>query len=73
MVGMELVRDRATKEPATEETGRIQREALRRGLIFPTAGVHGNVIRFLIPLITPDDALEEGLSILEEAFQSALD
>ncbi|MBC7097562.1 4-aminobutyrate--2-oxoglutarate transaminase [Candidatus Bipolaricaulota bacterium] len=72
MVGMELVRDRATKEPATEETGRIQREALRRGLIFPTAGVHGNVIRFLIPLITPDDALEEGLSILEEAFQSAL-
>jgi len=73
MVGMELVRDRETKEPATEETGRIQREALRRGLIFPTAGIYGNVVRFLVPLVTPDDALEEGLSILEEAFQSVLD
>ncbi|RLI04264.1 4-aminobutyrate--2-oxoglutarate transaminase, partial [Candidatus Bathyarchaeota archaeon] len=61
-----------TKEPATEETARIQKEALRRGLIFPTAGLYGNVVRFLVPLVTPDDALEEGLSILEEAFQSAL-
>ena len=72
MVGMELVRDRETKEPATEETARIQKEALRRGLIFPTAGLYGNVVRFLVPLVTPDDALKEGLSILEEAFQSAL-
>ncbi|MGC9530542.1 MAG: 4-aminobutyrate--2-oxoglutarate transaminase [Candidatus Bipolaricaulaceae bacterium] len=71
MVGMELVRHPASKEPATEETARIQREAIRRGLIFPTAGLHGNVIRFLVPLVTPDDALEEGLAILEEAFDAA--
>lgn len=67
MVGVELVRDRRTKEPASQETGHIQREALRRGLIFPTAGLYGNVIRFLVPLVTPDDALEEGLAILAEA------
>ncbi len=72
MVGAELVRDHQTKEPAKEETTKIQQEALKRGLIFPTAGVYGNVIRFLLPLITPDDALEEGLAILEEAFQAAL-
>ncbi|RLE31336.1 4-aminobutyrate--2-oxoglutarate transaminase [Candidatus Acetothermia bacterium] len=72
MVGAELVRDPGTKEPATEETSRIQKEALMRGLIFPTAGVYGNVIRFLVPLVIPDDALEEGISILEQAFQAAL-
>ncbi|HEC63472.1 MAG TPA: aminotransferase class III-fold pyridoxal phosphate-dependent enzyme, partial [Candidatus Acetothermia bacterium] len=72
MVGAELVRDPITKEPAKEETSRIQKEALKRGLIFPTAGVYGNVIRFLLPLVTPDDALEEGLAILGEAFQAAL-
>ena len=72
MVGMELVRDPVTKEPATEETSRIQREALRRGLIFPTAGLYGNVVRFLVPLVIPDDALEEGLAILEEAFQAVV-
>jgi 4-aminobutyrate aminotransferase/(S)-3-amino-2-methylpropionate transaminase len=68
MVGAELVRDRRTKEPASQETSHIQREAIKRGLLFPTAGLWGNVIRFLVPLVTPDDALEEGLSILAEAF-----
>lgn len=72
MVGMELVKDRQTKEPAPELTKAIQREALRRGLIFPTAGLHGNVIRFLLPLVTPEDAVLEGLNILEEAFQAVL-
>ena len=72
MVGMELVKDPATKTPAKEETSRIQKEALKRGLIFPTAGVYGNVIRFLVPLTIPDDALEEGLAILEQAFEAAL-
>jgi len=71
-VGMELVKDPATKTPAKEETSRIQKEALKRGLIFPTAGVYGNVIRFLVPLTIPDDALEEGLAILEQAFEAAL-
>lgn len=70
MVGMELVRDRKTREPATEETKRIQTETLRRGVIFPTAGVYGNVVRFLVPLTIPDDALLEGLAVLGEAFAS---
>lgn len=72
MVGMELVKDPATKTPAKEETARIQKEALRRGLIFPTAGVYGNVIRFLVPLTIPDDALAEGIALLEQAFEAVL-
>ena len=72
MVGMELVKDRKTKEPAPDVTKAVQTEALRRGVIFPTAGLYGNVIRFLIPLITPEEALLEGLGVLEEAFQAVL-
>jgi 4-aminobutyrate aminotransferase/(S)-3-amino-2-methylpropionate transaminase len=68
MVGMELVRDRTTKEPAAEETRRIAREAINRGLIFPTAGLYGNVIRMLVPLVATEEEIAEALEILDEAF-----
>ncbi len=68
MVAVELVRNQSTKEPADRETAAVQREALSRGLLIATAGTHNNVIRFLVPLNTPDDALAEGLDILAEAF-----
>lgn len=33
-----------------------------------TAGTYGNVLRFLPPLVIPEQLLEEGLGILEKAF-----
>lgn len=72
MVGTELVKDRKTKEPAPEVAKAVQKEALARGVIFATAGLYGNVIRFLLPLTTPEDALLEGLAILEESFHAVL-
>jgi len=71
MVGVELVTDRKTREPDPGTTKRVQLEALRRGVVFPTAGVYGNVVRFLIPLTIPDEALLEGLAVLSEAFAAA--
>lgn len=38
-----------------------------KGLIMPTAGGFGNVIRHLVPLVVADEQLEEGLKILHEA------
>ncbi len=67
MVGIELVRDRKTREPDPETTKRVQLEALKRGVVFPIAGVYGNVVRFLVPLTIPDDALLEGIEVLREA------
>ena len=67
MVAMELVRDRRTKEPAAEETTAIIKEALENGLVLAKAGLYSNVIRMLLPLVTTDEELEEGLEILEEA------
>jgi 4-aminobutyrate aminotransferase/(S)-3-amino-2-methylpropionate transaminase len=64
MVGMELVRDRKTKEPAHRETAQVLAAAREKGLIILRCGVHHNVVRTLMPLTIPDDQLEEGLDIL---------
>ena len=64
MAGMELVRDRGSKEPADKETAAILKAAREKGLIILRCGVHHNVIRTLMPLTIPDDHLEEGLDIL---------
>ncbi len=64
MAGMELVRDRGTKEPADKVTARILTAAREKGLIVLRCGVHHNVVRTLMPLTIPDDQLEEGLDLL---------
>jgi len=66
MVGVELVRDTATREPAPEITNFVLQEALRRGVIIPRCGLYGNVIRFLAPLVITREELEEAVSVLEE-------
>lgn len=68
MVSMELVKDRKTKEPAKDETGRIVSLSWKKGAISLSAGIYGNVIRLLPPLVMTDDQLEQGLDILEECF-----
>jgi len=67
MQAIELVRDRATKEPAKDETARIVDLACRRGLLLIKAGTFDNVIRILVPLVVTDEQLREGLEILEGA------
>jgi 4-aminobutyrate aminotransferase/(S)-3-amino-2-methylpropionate transaminase len=67
MVGMELVLDRKTKEPATAFTKRLVARCREKGLLMISAGTHSNIIRPLMPLIITDDQLEKGLSIIEES------
>lgn len=67
MCAVELVKDRRTKEPATDETAAIVKGCYERGLIILKAGHHDNVIRFLAPLVITDDQVDEGLEILESA------
>jgi 4-aminobutyrate aminotransferase/(S)-3-amino-2-methylpropionate transaminase len=67
MRAIELVRDRATREPAKQETQRVLADCHRRGLIILSAGTYGNVIRILVPLVATDPMMEEGLSVLETA------
>jgi len=65
MVGVELVKDRKTKEPAKEERNRILNECHKNGLIIIGAGAYKNVIRFLPPLNISEELLNKGLDIFE--------
>ncbi len=71
MLAMELVTDRATKHPAKEATTRVISEAAQRGLILIKAGLYSNCIRLLMPLMIPEEQLNEGLDVLGEALYAA--
>jgi alanine-glyoxylate transaminase/(R)-3-amino-2-methylpropionate-pyruvate transaminase len=50
MLGVELVKDRQTKEPAAAETARVVELAKTRGLLVGKGGLYGNVIRIKPPM-----------------------
>jgi 4-aminobutyrate aminotransferase / (S)-3-amino-2-methylpropionate transaminase / 5-aminovalerate transaminase len=72
MLALELVEDRESKRPATAAASRVVQEALARGLLLLKAGVHGNCIRVLVPLVVTDAELDEALGAWEEALEAAL-
>jgi 4-aminobutyrate aminotransferase / (S)-3-amino-2-methylpropionate transaminase / 5-aminovalerate transaminase len=65
MQAIELVRDRRTKEAAGAETADVVSAARARGLLLVSCGTYGNVIRFLMPLTTPVEWLDEALDVLD--------
>ena len=70
MQALELVRDAATRDPATAETAAIVAEARSRGLLLFPAGTYGNVIRFLMPLVMTTAQVDEGLDVLEASIDA---
>jgi alanine-glyoxylate transaminase/(R)-3-amino-2-methylpropionate-pyruvate transaminase len=71
MLGVELVRDRVTKEPASTETADVLELARDRGLLLGKGGLAGNVLRIKPPMcLTIDDAdflvdcLDEVMSLI---------
>ncbi len=50
MLGVELVNDRTTKEPAPEAAAKVMEAMLRKGVILLAGGAHGNVLSLTPPL-----------------------
>jgi 4-aminobutyrate aminotransferase len=67
MVGVELVRDRQTKERATTERDRIVQEMFKRGVLILGAG--RNAIRFAPPLVITKAQID----VIVDTFRQALD
>ncbi len=68
MTAIELVKDRAAKEPIDGPTGSgIVRRCLENGVVILKAGTYDNVIRLLPPLTIDEGLLDEGLDVLDEA------
>ncbi|MCW5254669.1 MULTISPECIES: 4-aminobutyrate--2-oxoglutarate transaminase [unclassified Streptomyces] len=68
MIAIELVKDRATKEPHPGAAAALAKACHAEGLLVLTCGTYGNVLRFLPPLVIGEALLSEGLDIIEEAF-----
>lgn len=71
--GLEIVKDRATKEPAPELARRIVLDACQRGLIMiAPIGLYGNVLRIAPPLVITKEELNAGVDILNAALKAAV-
>ena len=67
MLGIEFVKDRATKAPGREECAQAVENARELGLLLGKGGLWGQTIRFAPPMnITPADA-DVLLAVLDEA------
>ena len=72
MIAMELVTDGDPNKPATDVTNEILAGCVARGLLIIRAGIDGNVIRVLTPLVMDDKQLHQGLDILSEEIEKVV-
>jgi 4-aminobutyrate aminotransferase-like enzyme len=64
LLGIELVKDKATREPFEEAGKLVYQKAFARGLAWIPAG---HILRMSPPMIMDDDVALKGLAIIEEA------
>jgi diaminobutyrate-2-oxoglutarate transaminase len=71
MLGIEFVKDKATKEPAPELATSVRTLCHRRGLLIEIGGHYSNVARFLPPLILTEKLAKKGIEILADSVREA--
>jgi alanine-glyoxylate transaminase / (R)-3-amino-2-methylpropionate-pyruvate transaminase len=68
MLGLELVKNRETKEPASEATSQLLERTREHGLLIGKGGLYSNVIR-LSPMLNIGKAdVDEAVRILDQSF-----
>jgi 4-aminobutyrate aminotransferase len=71
MIGIEMVTDRNTKEPARELCDAVLHRAFHNGLILLSCGI--GTVRFMPPLMINTEDVDEALTILEASLEEALE
>src|SRR5262245_22574404 len=71
MQGIELVKDRKTKEPAPETASAVMEAAKDRGLIVGKGGMYGNVLRVAPALNVTNEDADQAADLLDQAFGDA--
>ncbi len=67
IVGIELVRDRESKEPASKETAKAVFRMWELGLLTAYTGMYSNVIELTPPLIIDKNNVDDAVSIIDKA------
>lgn len=70
MVALELVKDESTKKPIPEETGKVVREALKRGVYLQRpGGKFANVLKISPPLVISKEQIDFAINVLDESIK----
>jgi 4-aminobutyrate aminotransferase/(S)-3-amino-2-methylpropionate transaminase len=72
MIGLEFVRDRQSKEPTPELVDQVLADAREHGLLLLKAGLYGNVLRILVPLVIEEALLSQALETLGAVIKRAI-
>ncbi len=67
MIGIELVRDKSTKEPAAEEAKAVRDKCRENGVLVGRGGSLANVIRLQPPLVMSEQEADRAAEVLEKA------
>jgi 4-aminobutyrate aminotransferase-like enzyme len=70
MVGVEFVKDRATREPDGPTAEAVAARAADAGLLILNCGLHHQVIRWIPPLDVTVPEIEEALGVFEQALRA---
>jgi alanine-glyoxylate transaminase / (R)-3-amino-2-methylpropionate-pyruvate transaminase len=70
MLGIELVKDRATKEPAKAECAQVMESCKEMGLLLGKGGLWGQTVRFSPPMCVHEQDADFLLEVLDQAFTS---
>jgi 4-aminobutyrate aminotransferase-like enzyme len=70
-IGLEFVRDRATKEPAADEAAWMLDYCVREGLLFEKGGYYYNRFQLIPPLVVEKDGIDRAITILDQAMTMA--
>ena len=73
IVGVELVKDRETKEPATKECAKLTYRCWELGLVLAYVGLYSNVIEITPPLVIDEEGIEKGLNIFDQALRDVIE
>lgn len=68
MQGIELVKDRQSKEPSPEAARQLFEATRNEGLLIGKGGLYGNVIRIAPPMTTTEEEVAIALDLLDKAF-----
>ncbi len=72
MIGIELVRDRVSKEPAPEEANRVRHLCREAGILVGVGGQYSNVVRLQPPLVITQEQLAQAIQAISTALDDCL-